>query len=201
MMNPELTSSTPALDRLARRLQDNGMVVVPYSDHIVIRLPIFASVQVRIIDGRLSCEPRFGFLPCDRATWLTVIGIAAVTAAAFLDLGITPLSMMLGLLGMSSGTRHGDSLSGDGVMHHARASGVHVDHGGTVERAASDWYIDGASSASRARRAGTADDVRRAPRGRGAASRSLGPPGITSAPAISLPRCYLVGSLRALTAT
>jgi hypothetical protein len=104
MMNPEHTSSTPALDRLARRLQDNGMVVLPYSDHIEIRLPIFASVQVRIIDGRLSCEPRFGFLPRDRATWLTVIGIAAVTAAAFLDLGITPLSMMLGFLGMSSGT-------------------------------------------------------------------------------------------------
>ena len=54
------------------------------------------------MSGRLSCEPRFGFLPRDRATWATLIGMAAVTATAFLDLGVTAVSMVLGFVGVSS---------------------------------------------------------------------------------------------------
>ena len=93
----------PDLLELSRRLEANGTTVVRFKDHLEVRLALFASVQVRLIDGRLACEPRFGFIPRDRATWVTLIGIAALTATAFLDLGITPLSMLFGFLSVSSG--------------------------------------------------------------------------------------------------
>jgi hypothetical protein len=57
---------------------------------------------VSIVDGQLVCDPRFGFVPRDRSTWATLIGIAVLTATAFLDFGITPISAMLGFLGVSS---------------------------------------------------------------------------------------------------
>jgi hypothetical protein len=93
----------PDLLELARRLEANGTVVVRFKDRLELRLPLFASVHVRIVDGRLDCEPRFGIVGRERATFATLIGIAAVTAAAFLDYGVTPISMMLGFLSVSSG--------------------------------------------------------------------------------------------------
>jgi len=59
---------------LAQRLEASGSTVVRFKDHLQIRLPLFASVQVRVVDGRLSCEPRFGLIPRDRATWATILG-------------------------------------------------------------------------------------------------------------------------------
>jgi hypothetical protein len=106
-MNTDFPDAAPTLAQLEQRLQENGTVVVRFNDYLEIRLPIFASVQIRITNGRLSCEPRFGFLTRERATWLTVVGIAALTATAFLDLGVTSLSMVLGFLGMSSGVSTG----------------------------------------------------------------------------------------------
>lgn len=94
--------TSPSLAELARRLRANGMVVVPTRDYLEIRLSLFASVRVSIVDGQLVCEPRFGFVARERATWATLIGIAALTATAFLDFGITPVSAMLGFLGVSS---------------------------------------------------------------------------------------------------
>lgn len=78
------------------------MVVVPYKDYLEIRLGLLASVRVRIVSGRLSCDPRFGFLPRDRATWATLIGLAVVTATVFIDFGVTSVSMLLGFLSVSS---------------------------------------------------------------------------------------------------
>ena len=97
-----MSADDQILFELAQRLEANGMVVVPFKDHLEIRLPLFASVKVRIVNGRLSCEPRFGFLPRDRSTWATLIGLAAVTATAFIDLGVTSISMLLGFLSVSS---------------------------------------------------------------------------------------------------
>ena len=92
----------PTLGALAERLRANGTVVVPYRDHLEIRLPLFASVQVRIINGQLACEARFGFIPRDRATWASLIGVAVLTAVFLLQFGVTPLALMLGFLGVSS---------------------------------------------------------------------------------------------------
>ena len=95
-------TAVPTLAELAERLRANGTVVVPFRDYLEIRLPLFASVQVRITNGQLACEPRFGFVPRDRATWASLIGVAVVTAVFLLQFGVTPLALMLGFLGVSS---------------------------------------------------------------------------------------------------
>lgn len=93
---------SPLLSELAERLRANGTVVVPFRDYFEIRLPLFASVRVSIVNGRLVCDPRFGFVPRDRATWASLIGVAAITLAFFLDYGVGPFSVALGFLGVSS---------------------------------------------------------------------------------------------------
>lgn len=95
-------TGVPTLAALAERLRANGTVVVPFRDHLEIRLPLFASVQVRIANGQLACEARFGFVPRDRATWASLIGVAVITAVFLLQFGVTPLALMLGFLGVSS---------------------------------------------------------------------------------------------------
>ena len=95
-------SIEPPLRELERRLRSAGIVVAPFRDHLEIRLPLFASVRVSIADGQLVCEPRFGFVARDRATWATLIGLGAVTAVFLLTQGVTPVSVMLGFLGVSS---------------------------------------------------------------------------------------------------
>src|SRR5690348_1993500 len=90
------------LRELERRLRSAGIVVAPFRDHLEIRLPLFASVRVSIADGHLVCDPRFGFVARDRATWGTLIGLGVVTAIFLLTQGVTPVSLMLGFLGVSS---------------------------------------------------------------------------------------------------
>ena len=93
---------SPTLADLAQRLRANGTVVVPFKDYLEIRLALFASVRVRINNGQLECEARFGAVPRDRATWVTLLGIATATAALLLNLGVVPLSLVFGFLGVSS---------------------------------------------------------------------------------------------------
>jgi hypothetical protein len=98
----ENSEFSATLAALAQRLEVSGTTVVRYKDYIEIRLPILASVRVRTVDGRLNFDPRFGFLPRDRATWATLVGVAAITTTLFLDLGITPVTMAVGFIGLSS---------------------------------------------------------------------------------------------------
>ena len=93
---------SPNLADLEQRLRANGTVVVPFKDYLEIRLPLFASVRVRISNGQLACEARFGAIPRDRATWVTLLGIATATAGLLLNLGVVPLSLVFGFLGVSS---------------------------------------------------------------------------------------------------
>ena len=84
-----------------------GTTVVPYKDSFEIRLALFASVRVSIVDNQLVCEPRFGFIPRDRATRLTLIVMTAVTAAFLLDTGVTPLSLLIGFVSVMSSVSTG----------------------------------------------------------------------------------------------
>lgn len=95
-------AQSPTLADLAQRLRANGTVVVPFKDYLEIRLPLFASVRVRISNGQLACEARFGAIPRDRATWVTLLGLATATAGLLLNLGVVPLSLLFGFLGVSS---------------------------------------------------------------------------------------------------
>ena len=53
--DPELAALRAELERL-------GHVVAPHGDHLCVRLPLFASVRVRLEEGRLRCQPLVG--PC-----------------------------------------------------------------------------------------------------------------------------------------
>lgn len=90
------------LRELERRLRSAGIVVAPFPDHLQVRLPLFASVRVSIADGQLVCEPRFGFVARDRATWVTLMGLGLATAVFLLTQGVTPVSLTLGFLSVSS---------------------------------------------------------------------------------------------------
>lgn len=96
------TSDAATLASLAQRLDACGMVVVPFKDYLEVRLPLFASVRVRLVDGRLKFDPRFGPFPRDRSTWGTLLAFAAVIASVLLEFGVTPVSVMLGFLSVSS---------------------------------------------------------------------------------------------------
>ena len=97
-----MENSAPLLRELEHRLRAVGMVAVPFRDHLELRLPLFASIRVSIVNGQLVCEPRFGFIPRDRATWVTLMGIGVLTAVLLLTQGLTPFSVMFGFLGVSS---------------------------------------------------------------------------------------------------
>jgi hypothetical protein len=96
--DPEIAALRADLERL-------GIVVAPHRDHLCVRLPLFASVRVRVDDeGRLNCQPMFGPLPRTHAllfstTLLTAaaIGLLYLTGLSALSVGAAFLSIMSGL--------------------------------------------------------------------------------------------------------
>jgi hypothetical protein len=73
----------PEIAALGADLERIGAVVAPHRDHLCVRLPLFASVRVRVDDrGRLSCEPMFGPLPRTRAFLLGTTTLTALAGAA-----------------------------------------------------------------------------------------------------------------------
>jgi len=73
----------PALLELGTELERQGSVVVNHGDYICIRLPFFASVRIRLNEGHLHFEPRFG--PLGRGTSLVLTPIVVVMALAFVS--------------------------------------------------------------------------------------------------------------------
>jgi hypothetical protein len=74
--DPEIAALSTDLERL-------GVVVAPHRDHLCVRLPLFASVRVRLDDqGRLNCEPMFGPLPRTRAFLVSTTALTALAGAA-----------------------------------------------------------------------------------------------------------------------
>jgi hypothetical protein len=95
--DPEISSLRADLERL-------GNVVAPHRDHLCVRLPLFASVRVRIDDqGRLDCEPMFGPLNRTHAVQLSTTLLTLTTGALFYFTGASPLALFVGLLGIMSG--------------------------------------------------------------------------------------------------
>jgi hypothetical protein len=68
-MNPELEALGTELTRL-------GNTVVPHGDHLCVRLPFFASLRVRLKDGMLRFDHRFGMASRE---W-SVIGVTGMLA-------------------------------------------------------------------------------------------------------------------------
>lgn len=82
----------PRLMRLRSELERLGSVVVPHGSHICVRLPLAASVVVRLENGVLRCHPQLG--PLGRSTALggtaaaTTVGVIALLATGGLALPI-----------------------------------------------------------------------------------------------------------------
>ena len=92
-MDNALTELRQALDRL-------GYVVVPHGDHLCVRLPLAASVRVYSSNGRLRLVSRFG--PFGRTTGVLATAVAGlgVVAGALATLGLGPLALVAGFLGV-----------------------------------------------------------------------------------------------------
>ena len=73
----------PLLQQLGAELRRTGHAVVPHGDHLCVRLAFFASVRIRLVDGVLRCEKRFGLSSSELAVFGSTSVLATATAAAF----------------------------------------------------------------------------------------------------------------------
>jgi hypothetical protein len=94
--DPEIAALRTELERL-------GVVVAPHSDHLCVRLPLFASVRVRVDDeGRLDCEPMFGPLPRTRALLVSTTALTVVAGGLLYTTGASPLALTAAFAGIMS---------------------------------------------------------------------------------------------------
>jgi hypothetical protein len=85
---------------LSSDLEKLDYVVVNHGDFICVRLPLISSVRIHHTGGHFRFVPQVG--PFNRSTGLFMtsgISVAAVTAAAVM-VGLTPLTFVLGFLGV-----------------------------------------------------------------------------------------------------
>jgi hypothetical protein len=74
--DPEIAALRTELERL-------GVVVAPHRDHLCVRLPLFASVRVRVDEqGRLNCEPMFGPLRRMHSFLVSTTGLMVLAGGA-----------------------------------------------------------------------------------------------------------------------
>jgi hypothetical protein len=94
----------PDIAALRTDLERLGVVVAPHRDHLCVRLPLFASVRVRVDnDGRLKCEPMFGPLPRTHALLFSTTLLTAAAVALLYFTGLSPLSLGAAFLSIMSG--------------------------------------------------------------------------------------------------
>ena len=94
--DPETAALRAELERL-------GVVVAPHSDHLCVRLPLFASVRVRVDEqGQLDCEPMFGPLPRTRALLLSTTVLTALAGGLLYTTGASPLALTVAFAGIMS---------------------------------------------------------------------------------------------------
>lgn len=94
--DPELAAFSTDLERL-------GVVVAPHRDHLCVRLPLFASVRVRVDDqGRLDCEPMFGPLPRTRAVLFSTTLLTVAAGGLLYTTGASPAALTAAFLAIMS---------------------------------------------------------------------------------------------------
>jgi hypothetical protein len=99
------TTLVPELAAFRADLEDLGYTVVPHGDHICVRLPQFASVRVRLRDGRLQFVPQFGPLRRQHSSALTLGGASAVVAGVLALTGVGPLALGAAFVGVMLAAR------------------------------------------------------------------------------------------------
>ena len=94
----------PEVAVLRAELEQLGVVVAPHRDHLCVRLPLFASVRVRVDEqGHLDCEPMFGPLNRTHALLASMTLMTAVTGGLLYVTGISPLAFGAAFLTIMSG--------------------------------------------------------------------------------------------------
>jgi hypothetical protein len=94
----------PEIATLRTELEQLGVVVAPHRDHLCVRLPLFASVRVRVDEqGRLDCEPMFGPLPRTAALLFSTTLLTATAVGLFYFTGASPLALATAFLSIMSG--------------------------------------------------------------------------------------------------
>jgi hypothetical protein len=94
----------PEIAALRTELEQLGIVVAPHRDHLCVRLPLLASVRVRVDDrGRLDCEPMFGALNRTHALLASTTSLTALTAGLLYFTGTSPLAFGAAFLTIMSG--------------------------------------------------------------------------------------------------
>jgi len=94
----------PEIAALRTELEQLGIVVAPHRDHLCVRLPLFASVRVRVDEqGRLDCEPMFGPMPRTRALLFSTTLLTAATGCLLYFTGTSPLAFGAAFLTVMSG--------------------------------------------------------------------------------------------------
>jgi hypothetical protein len=94
----------PEIAALRTELEQLGIVVAPHRDHLCVRLPLLASVRVRVDDrGRLDCEPMFGPLNRTHALLASTTSRTALTATLLYATGTSPLAFGAAFLTIMSG--------------------------------------------------------------------------------------------------
>jgi hypothetical protein len=94
----------PEIAALRSELEQLGVVVAPHRDHLCVRLPLFASVRVRVDEqGRLDCEPMFGPLNRTHALFASTTLLTAATGGLLYATGISPLAFGAAFLTIMSG--------------------------------------------------------------------------------------------------
>lgn len=97
IQDPEIAALRTELERL-------GVVVAPHRDHLCVRLPLFASVRVRVDDeGRLDCEPMFGPLPRTRAVLFSTTVLTALAGGLLYTTGASPAALIAAFVAIMSG--------------------------------------------------------------------------------------------------
>ena len=92
----------PALAAFQAELERVGLRVVPHRNHLCVRLPLFASVLVRVEQGELRLEPLAGPARAGRAmAWTSIAGTGVVGGLAFgLGLGALTLTAAVGVIAL-----------------------------------------------------------------------------------------------------
>ena len=90
----------PALLELNSELDRLGYKVVPHGDHLCVRLPLFASIRVRLEQGRFRFSPQFG--PFGRTGGLMITSGVAATAVggAAIAAGLSAITVLVGFIGV-----------------------------------------------------------------------------------------------------
>jgi len=100
-MNTAVAKSLdPALLTLRSELENLDYVVVPHGDHICVRLPLLSSVRIRHNGDRFRFTPQFGPFRRSGGLLFTSGVSAAAVAGAALTVGLAPLTLVVGFLGM-----------------------------------------------------------------------------------------------------